>query len=87
MAALLKLYEIRSVIKNGSIFNKRRHFNKGEGNERLGGGVVQEVLRHFCFNGSSKRKKVLYKNIMESPKKLIQNKLECWPMPINCTLV
>jgi hypothetical protein len=30
MAALLKLNEMRSVIRNGSIFNKWRHFNKGE---------------------------------------------------------
>jgi hypothetical protein len=61
VAALLKLNEIRSVIKNGSIFNKRRHFNKGEGNERFGGGVAQEVLRHFCFNRSGKWKRFFTK--------------------------
>jgi hypothetical protein len=30
MAALLKLNERKSVIKNGGILNKWRHFNEGE---------------------------------------------------------
>jgi hypothetical protein len=30
-------------------------------NERFGGKVAQEVLRHFCFNRSGKRKKFFTK--------------------------
>jgi hypothetical protein len=38
MAALLKLNEIRSIIKNGGIFNNWRHFNKGNEMKGLGEG-------------------------------------------------
>jgi len=61
MAALLKLNEMRSVIRNGSIFNKWRHFNKGEWNERFLGRVAQEVVRRFCFNRPGKQKKFFTK--------------------------
>jgi hypothetical protein len=48
--------------------------------------VAQEVLRHFCFNRSGKRKR-LFQKFKGITKTLIQNKLECWQMPLNCTLV
>jgi hypothetical protein len=58
MSTLLKLNEMRNVIKNGGIINKGRLFNKGEQTERFGEKVAQEVyLRHFCCNGSGKQKK------------------------------
>ncbi len=41
MSALLKLNEMRSVIKNGGIFNKGRLFNKGEQMEGFGEKVAQ----------------------------------------------
>jgi len=49
MVALLKLNEMRNIIKNWGIFNKARLFNKGGSNEGFEGQVAQEVQRHFLF--------------------------------------
>ncbi len=69
--ALLKLNEMRSIIKKGH-FNKRRHFNRGEQNERFDGQVAQEVSETFLFlMDPVSGEKVLCENLMKSPRKIL----------------
>jgi len=50
VAALLKLNEMRSIIKNGRIFNKGGLFNKGVSEARsIEERVAQDVLRRFLI--------------------------------------
>jgi hypothetical protein len=47
----------------------RRHFNRGEQNEGFDGQVAQEVTETFLFlTDPVSREKVLYENLMKSPK-------------------
>ncbi len=46
----------------GAFFNKCGLFLNENENGEFEGKVAQDVLRHFCFNGSGDAEKVLYKN-------------------------
>jgi hypothetical protein len=47
-----------ALLKMGAFLIREGLFNKGEQTERFGEKAAQELfLRHFCCNGSGKRKK------------------------------